>query len=263
MRKYRKPLPADYTGRKKSDRPTHFWENRDLQSREPTLLEILEALAKPGCPICFLTPRSVQRYLAAYCHESVTDVPVRERIRAANGFCTRHAHQFLDQQDALAAAITYADVIKKLIARLDEIEPVRWHSILGRRLFARFGFASARANALAPDAECPACAEQAVSERRYTTALAVYLAEPALRAEFESSRGLCMIHLPPAVEAAGPEALQILVTVQRAAWTALREHLDEIVRKADYRFANEGISPDERAALLAAINLIAGEREIR
>ena len=49
----KKPLPADYTGRKRTHRPSSFWRETDLENKEPTLLELLEALAQPGCPFAF------------------------------------------------------------------------------------------------------------------------------------------------------------------------------------------------------------------
>ena len=263
MRKYSRPLPADYTGRKPTDRPSSFWQATDLRNKEPTLLELLEALGGPGCPVCFLAARSVRRYIEAYCRESVTDVPVRDRIRAANGFCTRHAHQFLDMQDSLAVAITYADILKKMIGRLDEARsPSVKFSISNalRRLFGRHPSPAVR---LDPELECPACEEQRQSERRYVTGLVAYLDEDSVRDCFQASRGLCAIHLPAAISIANAEKLQTLVQLHRNSWSDLRKHLNEIVRKADYRFTDEGISDDEKEALLDVINRLAGEREIR
>lgn len=263
MRKYRKPLPADYTGRKASNRPSRFWREADLQNNEPTLLELLEALAEPGCPICFLAARSVTRHIEAYCRDSVTDVPVRDRLRAANGYCTRHAHQFLGKQDSLAVAITYADILKKMIGSVeqvtdeDEIRSV-WDAI--RRLLR---LKKSRGGSLLPESICPACAQQGVAERRYLTGLIAHLGEDAVRQSFEGSRGMCLVHLPAAVALADGEKLRTIVNVHLKAWSELREHMNEIVRKADYRFMAEGISDEEKAALIDVINRMAGERGIR
>ena len=263
MRRYRKPLPADYTGRKPSNRPSRFWQETELQNKEPTLLELLEALAKPGCPVCFLAARSVSRHIEAYCRESVTDVPVRDRLRAANGYCTRHAHQFLDKQDSLAVAITYADILKKLVGAIDRTEHTEESSPLASAIRRIFGLRKSHGGSLLPELECPACEEQDTAERRYLTGLIAHLGEDAVRQSFTSSRGLCLVHLPGAIALADGEHLRTLVTVHLKAWSDLREHMNEIVRKADYRFMAEGINDEEKDALLDVINRMAGEREIR
>lgn len=263
MRKYKKPLPADYTGRKPTQRPSSFWQETDLQNKEPTLLELLEAFAQPGCPICFLAARSVSRHIEAYCRDSVTDVPVRDNLRAANGYCTRHAHQFLDMQDSLAAAITYADILKKMIGVINRAPDREARSSIVNAIRRAFGVRDSRARPLLPERQCPACEEQQVSERRYLTGLIAHLGETAVREVFISSQGLCLIHLPVAVDLADGEKLRTLVNVQRKAWSQLRGHMNEIVRKADYRFTSERITDEERDSLLDVIERIAGKREIR
>ena len=263
MRKYKKPLPADYTGRKRTHRPSSFWRETDLDNKEPTLLELLEALAQPGCPICFLAARSVTRHIEAYCRDSVTDVPVRDHLRAANGYCTRHAHQFLEMQDSLAAAITYADILKKMIGVINRTPGQEARSPVANAIRRLFGIRDSRARPLLPQRQCPACEEQQVSERRYLTGLIAHLGEDAVREVFISSRGLCLVHLPVAVELAEGEKLRTLLNVHRKTWSELRGHMNEIVRKADYRFTSERITDGEKDALLDVINRMAGKREIR
>ena len=235
----------------------------DLENKEPTLLELLEALAQPGCPICFLAARSVTRHIEAYCRDSVTDVPVRDHLRAANGYCTRHAHQFLEMQDSLAAAITYADILKKMIGVINRTPGQEARSPVANAIRRLFGIRDSRARPLLPQRQCPACEEQQVSERRYLTGLIAHLDEDAVREVFISSRGLCLVHLPVAVELAEGEKLRTLLNVHRKTWSELRGHMNEIVRKADYRFTSERITDGEKDALLDVINRMAGKREIR
>ena len=226
-------------------------------------MELLEALTETGCPICFLAARSTSRHIETYCRDSVTDVPVRDRIRAANGYCTRHAHEFLEKQDALAAAITYSDVLKKLIALADQLaNRAKSPSITGRlrRLFKKPG---PTGDTFLPTSQCPACKEQALAEQRYVTGLVAHLGEQSVREAFKASRGLCLVHLPNAMTLAQDDQLLILIGVQIAAWTELKDHMNEVVRKADYRFMSEGITDDEKSSLLDVINRVAGERGIR
>src|SRR5437588_338841 len=51
---------------------------------------LLEALDKPGCPICRCLLEDGRRHLDALLYEQVTDVETRRRLRAAWGLCNWH-----------------------------------------------------------------------------------------------------------------------------------------------------------------------------
>src|SRR5687767_11547818 len=73
--------------------------------------KLLEACREPGCPVCRLEQRSVERYLDSQFYESVNNPAWRDRLRASLGFCQEHAWLAVDQRlgDALGFAIIYRD----------------------------------------------------------------------------------------------------------------------------------------------------------
>ncbi|OQA38734.1 MAG: hypothetical protein BWY52_03225 [Chloroflexi bacterium ADurb.Bin325] len=109
--------------------------------------EVLEALQAGGCALCRLAYRASDSYLNALLHEGVTDVKLREELRAARGVCHRHATQLTAKRGAvLGTAIVYRDVINTLTKILDaEQEPAPGLlGVLGRRSAQARGQAAAR-----------------------------------------------------------------------------------------------------------------------
>lgn len=52
---------------------------------------LLDALERKACPICVLIQKSGYRCMDALFYELVDDPGVREKLRKAYGFCTKHA----------------------------------------------------------------------------------------------------------------------------------------------------------------------------
>ncbi len=91
-------------------------------SRHTTYFELVEAIQRGGCPVCELVERSVQLQLDSLSYEQVNDPGIRSALRAAHGFCRRHAWQFLQLGGAVfGAAIIYADILRSIQRRLPEL----------------------------------------------------------------------------------------------------------------------------------------------
>lgn len=226
---------------------------RAFMSTEATFDDVVEALGRPGCPICRLAARRALRFLDAYCYEHVNDDDLRALIRNSRGFCRRHATDFLNQLDTLAAAITYRDLLATLIDELGRLGQARRSPAWALGGIVRRG--GARTNLTDP-AECPVCVAERSAERRSLDVLAEGLPHPRLAAALRAGDPLCLAHLRAVIARRAPTPE--LLARQAAGWGALRDHLLEIVRKADYRFADERLTPAERASVHAAVHAIAG-----
>ncbi len=213
--------------------------------RDSTSFEVREALQQGGCPVCRLALRSVGRWLAAVAYEQVNDIKLRDRLRAARGFCNVHAHRWLREVGSvLGTAIVYQDLLTAALRELDgENVPrgQRWRAILGGQ---------------GADSEgCPACVAQAEAEDRYLAALLVTVsAEPNVLAE---SEGLCIRHTRAAQRRGGPGAERV-VKLTRSAVEQLLAELSEVIRKEDYRFRHEPRTDAERTATARAVARAAG-----
>ena len=137
-------------------------------------------------------------------------------------------------QDSLAAAITYADILKKMIGALNRTPGSEARSPMLNAIRRVFGIRDSRARPLVPERQCPACEEQQISERRYLTGLIAHLDESAVREVFISFARSVPDTSPGRGRARRKRKAPDLVNVQRKTWSELRGHMNEIVRKADY-----------------------------
>ncbi len=168
-----------------------------LPSKHTLYHQVYEALAQEGCPVCSLALSAVSRYLDALSYENVNDPRTRADMRAARGFCNRHAWQFVEEiHDGLGTAIIYRDVVATLLLVLHDRRGLSWpqgRRAAGMRLAG--GEPAALAGRLAPERECPACRCLVGSSDRYLGTLLDHLGDAAFRARYEASDGLCAPHL--------------------------------------------------------------------
>lgn len=155
------------------------------------------------------------RYLRGIAQDGVNDIPLRQRLRRAGGYCQRHALMFAENSLLLPTAILLQDILQ---TRLGRIEHGNKRPIV-----------------------CDVCQlEQAYAKqvirfvkrkRRSADIHAQVLALPWCLAHLEA-----LAHVLPR-----PVRAQL---VDRFA--AANAQLGEVIRKHDYRFVNETISKQER-----------------
>src|SRR5438105_4206992 len=216
-------------------------------ARDSAVFEVREALREPGCAVCRLTLRSVGRLIKSVAYEQVNDPPLRKELRLAHGFCNPHAHRWLrEARNTLGTAIIYRDVISAALRDFDA-QPT------GGILRALRG-----ADKRDVSRACPACRVQSEAEGRYVDALlAVVSSNDDARAAFDRSDGVCRRHTLAALRRDSP-GLEHVIKHTRGKMSELLQHLDEVIRKEDYRFRHEPRTDDERAAPGRAVAWTAG-----
>ena len=172
-------------------------------SRHRLYYDLLDAFRQEGCPICRLGKLTVARYLDILAYENVNDPGVREKLRAARGFCNYHAYQFLEEvRDLLAAGIIYRDVVNAVVLAL----PAGDSPALTRQVLSIVrpgpeepGEDHGLAGLVTPGAPCPACQalDQGVTDRLH--GFLEHLPEADFRAAYQDSDGLCHPHFLEAV----------------------------------------------------------------
>ena len=204
--------------------------------------DLIQALDRPGCPVCRLAAEAVDAFLASVCYEQVNDLELREELRAAGGFCREHALSFLRQRHGrLATAIVYRDVLANAARRIERAQP-GGGSLLGGLL----GIAPRRAATAGDARRCPACGARAEAEERHLATMRARLADPPLQERYRAADGLCLPHLDRALETDG-EVTRFLAATAVARLAALVDELDGYIRKHDYRFRAEGWAGEEDA----------------
>ena len=223
--------------------------------------DLREACAEGNCPLCTLADRSAESFIHALLWETVTDVDARRRVVASYGFCREHGWR-LDRPGGVGgAAIMLHDVIKALIAGLDDpalqagqAGGSMWDRLRGRRS----GEAS---EALLPAAAaCPVCAHVGRIEIDAAQALLVYLTPGAhtLVEAFTAGNGLCLAHLRLTLAQPGKaQAHAALIAAQRTIWQRLQGELAEFIRKQDVQFRGEAFG-SERDSWERALKITSG-----
>jgi hypothetical protein len=221
---------------------------------------LLDACARPGCPVCRCLGDDSRRYLDGLLREQVTDHETRTALRASRGFCSWHAAMLAGSAAAgFGAAILADDLLARAVARLRAgpgHAPRRaapgWLSRLGLRRRPP-GRPRRRAAAV-----CPACAWIGGAEDRYLVAVLRLAAGAGFDEAFERSDGLCVPHLELlTARHAGAPALDGLVERTVAKWERLRHTVQSFRDKHDHR-SQAPITAEEAAAWRLALEMLAG-----
>ncbi|MDQ3855674.1 MAG: DUF6062 family protein [Chloroflexota bacterium] len=225
--------------------------------RTSTHASLLEAFQTEGCPVCRLALNSARSYLHSLSYEGgLTDPDVRDRLRASHGFCSRHAYLWLDQQHVLGTAILYDDLLAHIS---EELRNLRYRRRGGLSGLTAWSGGRSQGEALNPHEPCIPCQVEADTELFATRTLLSSLSEPEFWRLYRDSAGLCLPHLQMALEAAETEeSFAQLVEATVHQHEALRQLLQQIIRRHDYRFSDEATG-EERGAEAQAVRKIAGE----
>jgi len=212
--------------------------------------DLLEACAKPGCPLCRVSLAFVRSYLDNTMYERVNDFGVRAALCDARGYCNTHAWMLTEGRVVvLGAAIIQRDVLKATdVAPLGRGARQHAQDILRR---------------LRPTAECPACAHRRTMEDIAIQTLLKYLDDARLAAALTATYGLCLPHFSRALELVEDlEQFQRLLRFRHEALRGLGNELSELIRKNDYRFRDEGFG-EEGDSWLRATGIVSAERGAR
>lgn len=231
-----------------------------------TYFDLKDVLAQRAqdrtCPICVLSLRSVDRYLDTLLYESVNDPGIRREIRDARGFCNTHAAMLARKKDILGLAIIHRDLVRTVLGALEQARfrpslRVTLARVSGLDRNALYPGVDELAESLSSQRLCPACAYQRRMEEVFINTLLRHLDDPAIRGPLEEV-GLCLPHFRHALSHVhDTTTFQTLVDIERSALRRLAHELDELVRKHDYRFADEA-REEEADAWLRALRLISG-----
>lgn len=225
---------------------------------------LVDACARPGCPVCGCLRDVARRHLAALLAEHVTDPLSRARLAEAWGFCAVHAAALREMPEvALGTAIVYQGLVERACRWLDEAARTAgtsdgrrgWRALVGRPRRTRGDSRPRRER-------CPVCVELVAAEANHLDALLGGLEGAELEAAYAASDGLCLPHLELALaRARGCPGAARLVALAREKLRALADDLRRFVDKHDYR-----VRPDfterEAAAWQRALALVPGRVEL-
>ncbi len=225
--------------------------------------DLFDAFALPGCPVCALSLRAVSQYMNSTNYDALGDPQIREQFEASLGFCNLHAHQWLDEAFVLGTAQMFRDVIRSVERDLKE-QAFRGGGLAARMtsLFGKPGGNLSTSPVRQPTRPCPACEVLEETESRLIRTLLKGLTGEQFGHAYAGSDGLCLPHLRTALgEATRQEVFDSLRKRALATQETLLTHLDETIRKHDYRFQHEPAA-DEKGSPERAVAFVAGGRGI-
>lgn len=223
-----------------------------------TAYQLLEACREPGCPVCRMEQRSVERYLDNHFYENVNSPKWRDKLRASLGFCHEHAWLAVNKRlgDALGFSIIYRDVVNHVLSDLDRVGTVRPQRGAGGR-----NLIESLIKVIRPHKRCPACEHRDETTRGTLSILLEGLKSTEMIDALQASHGLCLPHLRQALEHARETThSETLIDLHRRKLERLRSELDEFIRKNDYQLIERGFG-EERDAWLRTIAMVTGNRK--
>lgn len=224
--------------------------------------DLYDAFRGTGCPICVLTATAVHRYMTSTNYDSVGDPVIRQQFERSQGFCNLHAHQWLDEAFILGTAQIYRDVLR---VTFDDLRRQSFRNRpLGQRVGNMLGRGRPAEGAGLPEASgsCPACDIEQETALRLRRTLLSGLGGAEFRAAYAESDGLCLVHLRPALlDADRQDVFDALQQRAIATRETLLAHLEETIRKHDYRFQHEPAG-DEVGSPARAVDHVIGQRGV-
>lgn len=216
--------------------------------------DLFNAFDQPGCAVCRLTMTSVHQYLDSLIYEYVNEPATHMMVRAARGFCPRHAWHIQNEINASAAgiAVLYEGLVRNLLKDMGDPDPTG-----GKRHIAQV------ASALVPQAPCPACEHQRTVEEHLLRNLLEHIAQNEFAGGFERSAGLCLPHLRQMLDVeSSARARAHVLALQHAIWSRLQQDLEAFYRKQDYHYLNDAMG-DEGDSPRRAIESFSGADGLR
>ncbi len=180
-------------------------------------LELMEALQKPGCPICRVKEEAEYRYLFFLLYENVNDGATRLQIVSSLGFCPPHTWQMGNIEikqfgDAFGNSIIYENLVRvahdrlaQYMRRVQAGQQSKFRGWLTRLLGQPRQWSYP--DELHPQADCRVCqmGEQTVNVHLRWLLEGMSEPQPELRDYYVHSDRLCLQHLRQALELGDPQ----------------------------------------------------------
>jgi hypothetical protein len=219
---------------------------------------LIETFTTPGCVVCNLVERDVNRFLDSHLYEYVNTPETHADIRASRGLCATHAGNLVEfGASVLGITILHAAVMDELLKTA--AEPNRAASAFGR---LRGSSGSSLANRLEPTGECMACQALERAESQHVTSIAEHISDQRLYDAYAASDGLCLPHFRQVLRVA-PDAshTDLLTKLQLPKWRALKAELDMLADKYDVNHADEAVGA-EADSWRRALIMVSGKRDV-
>jgi hypothetical protein len=239
-----------------------------------SIVKLQEALEKPGCPACRLEHEAAMRSIDTFLWENTNDPALRKPINDAYGFCPQHTQMFVAKEMMSSGPVLGVNIIYALLAKnvAQDLRNVHiqeskgsWNTLMNK-LGKQAG--EHKHTLLVPAGRCPICVLVEESGADVLATLFEVLAahEERFIEAYQKSSGLCLQHLRNGLEQQGAQnsaVAKFLIDDAVARLTKHREEMLEYLRKHNWEYHEEKMTPEEQTAWLHTLTFFTGLPESR
>ena len=236
-----------------------------------TIVKMEEAMKKNGCPVCRIEHDAAIQSVDSFLWENVTDPVTRKPINDAYGFCPSHTQLLVAKEMMTSGPVLGVNMIYELLAKnvSHDIKRIERGRKPGRNigsLLKKIGFGRNQhqnASGLEPKQQCPLCmlVDQSAKNTLSTLFEELNTQRGKIYETYQHSNGVCLKHLRIGLELYDqqfPAAGNFLIQETIRRLDTQRAQMLEYIRKNNWAYRDEEITPDERAAWLRTVAFFTG-----
>jgi hypothetical protein len=231
-------------------------------NKDRSYFVFLEALEKPGCPICHLVIEDSRGYLDSLMYERVLDVPTRLDLMDSFGFCSWHAWQIPALPAICNPIVGFSIFASDILRKFDLLA----HATINRdqekqpwQLWLKKVLRKVKLSSRMKGKACPTCVHVAQAEYYYLRELTDFIQDEHFLSAYEASERICLPHFFSLEQRFSNQPYYpALLKLQLRKVQSLRNTIDEFIRKQDHRFRDE-IASSEAKAWRIAMEFLAGK----
>lgn len=229
---------------------------------------LIETMRESGCPICALERKAARQTADGFLYENMMNPGERERALKAYGFCPPHtrllaAIELGNTGEPLGISMLYETLNQRVSDQLRGWQRGSRLAGRARRMLRGAGISAAAAKVLPQQGACPICERRDQAGQNAVATLFSELERKSsdVLAAYQASDGVCLGHLRAGLVDFGDEyrgAARWLAqhTVEQLETQAAR--MAELVRKKNWEYRGEKLTPEEAAAWRQALTFYTG-----
>ena len=196
-----------------------------------------EAFNYRGCAICHMLDRDESDFMAQLQYKIVKDEKVRQQLVSSKAYCNSHFYEMARLTSPIVNAVLTNDLIKEEICEIE------------------------KTSRIIDEVDCSVCNHVREREDFYLEEFKALLQEGSFQKEYDSTDGLCRIHLKRVLDSLKKSELsQYLLKTHLIHLKVLRVELETFISKVRSTKRDMGA---EKNAWLVAIEKWVGKRGLR
>ena len=196
-----------------------------------------EAFNYRGCAICHMLDRDESDFMTQLQYKIVKDEKVRQQLVSSKAYCNSHFYEMARLTSPIVNAVLTNDLIKEEICEIE------------------------KTSRIIDEVDCSVCNHVREREDFYLEEFKALLQEGSFQKEYDSTDGLCRIHLKRVLDSLKKSELsQYLLKTHLIHLKVLRVELETFISKVRSTKRDMGA---EKNAWLVAIEKWVGKRGLR